>query len=123
MLGNFKKKMGVRRERAPFVLTPAMAYVMGGAGSAKYREFEELCCRAFNVLRRHSNLLLTLFTLMLNVGLPELRRAEDIYWLRDHLLIGKSEEEAAKHFKQQITVALNTKMTQLNDAVHLLVHA
>lgn len=28
-LGNFKKKFGVNRERAAFVFTPEMAYVMG----------------------------------------------------------------------------------------------
>jgi phosphatidylinositol-4,5-bisphosphate 3-kinase len=29
-LGNFKSKFGVRRERAPFVFTPEMAFVIGG---------------------------------------------------------------------------------------------
>jgi phosphatidylinositol kinase/protein kinase (PI-3 family) len=32
-LGNFKKKFGFKRERAPFVLTPDYAHVMGGRGS------------------------------------------------------------------------------------------
>ena len=32
-LGNFKKKFGFKRERAPFVLTPDYAFVMGGRGS------------------------------------------------------------------------------------------
>ena len=31
-LGNFKSKMGMRRERAPFVFTPAMAAVLGRTG-------------------------------------------------------------------------------------------
>lgn len=30
-LGNFKKKFGVNRERAAFVFTPEMAFVMGGS--------------------------------------------------------------------------------------------
>ena len=29
-LGNFKSKFGFKRERAPFVFTTEMAYVMGG---------------------------------------------------------------------------------------------
>jgi phosphatidylinositol kinase/protein kinase (PI-3 family) len=29
-LGNYKKKFGIKRERAPFVFTPDFAYVMGG---------------------------------------------------------------------------------------------
>ncbi len=28
-LGNFKSKMGIRRERAPFVFTPAFAAILG----------------------------------------------------------------------------------------------
>ena len=29
-LGNIKSKAGVKRERAPFVLTPDFVYIMGG---------------------------------------------------------------------------------------------
>ncbi len=29
-LGNFKKKLGIKRERAPFVFTPAFAEILGG---------------------------------------------------------------------------------------------
>jgi hypothetical protein len=31
-LGNFKKKLGIKRERAPFVFTPAFAEILGGEG-------------------------------------------------------------------------------------------
>jgi len=122
-LGNFKKKLGVRRERAPFVFTPAMAFVLGGSNAALFREFELLCCKAYNVLRRHSNLLITLFSLMLQCGIPELETEGDISWLRDKLLIGRTDEEASKHFVARIHEALTTWTTQLNDAVHLLIHA
>lgn len=122
-LGNFKKKLGVRRERAPFVFTPAMAFVLGGSNSPLFKEFEQLCCRAYNVLRKHSNLLITLFSLMLQCGIPELETDGDIVWLREKLLIGSSEEEASKYFIARIHEALTTRTVQLNDAVHMLVHA
>jgi len=31
-LGNFKSKLGVKRERAPFVFTPQFAHVLGSEG-------------------------------------------------------------------------------------------
>lgn len=60
MFGNFK------RDRTPFVLTSDMAYVINGGDkpSAKFHHFVDLCCQAFNVVRKHGNLLLHLFGLV-----------------------------------------------------------
>ena len=44
-LGNFKTKFGVKRERALFVFTPAMAHVLRAVPRA-FERFEELACRA-----------------------------------------------------------------------------
>lgn len=58
------KWKGIKRETAPFVLTPEIAYVMGGEKGADFKLFTNLCCKAFNLLRAHSNLFLTLFILV-----------------------------------------------------------
>jgi len=55
-LGNYKKKFGFKRERAPFVFTPDFAYVMGGKDSKDFNRFVELFCKSYNILRRHANL-------------------------------------------------------------------
>jgi phosphatidylinositol-4,5-bisphosphate 3-kinase len=122
-LGNVKYKMGYKRERAPFVFTPAFAAVLDKPGSPLYERFLELACNAYNTLRRQADHLITLFYLMLSCGIPELRREEDIFYLRDKLLIGSTDEEASIHLKKQIDVSLKTKATQLNDAFHLIKHA
>jgi phosphatidylinositol-4,5-bisphosphate 3-kinase len=122
-LGNFKSKFGYKRERAPFVFTPAFAAVMGGEGAPAYRRFEALACSAYNVLRRHGHLLITLFYLMLASGLPELEDIKDMAWLQDKLMLTATDEEAAEHFRKQIKVSLNTRATLFNDAVHLFKHA
>lgn len=121
-LGNFKSKLGVKRERAPFVFTPSMLDAIGGKKSENYQTFKTLACDAFRVLRAHSNLLITLLVLALTCGIPELASAEDIKWVHKTLMIELSDEEAEQRFKKLITVALNTKTTQLNDAVHLMAH-
>jgi hypothetical protein len=43
-LGNYKSKFGIKREKAPFIFTPAMAHVMGGTDTAEYSSFEAQCC-------------------------------------------------------------------------------
>lgn len=121
ILGNFKSKLGVKRERAPFVFTPAMKCVIGN--EQQYQCFVDLCCDAYNILREHSMLLVSLFSLALPCNLPELQTEKDVMWLYDKLLIEASEEEAAAHLSKQLEVSLNTRGTRLNDAAHMLAHA
>jgi phosphatidylinositol-4,5-bisphosphate 3-kinase len=96
--------------------------VLGEKGADDYARFSDLCGRAYNVIRAHANEFINLFQLMLSTGIPELQRAEDINWLRECMLIGHSEESASAHFANRITVALHTRTTQLNNAVHILAH-
>mmetsp|Transcript_5059 Transcript_5059/g.11040 ORF Transcript_5059/g.11040 Transcript_5059/m.11040 type:complete len:1146 (-) Transcript_5059:375-3812(-) len=121
-LGNIKKKFGVKRERAPFVFTPDLAFAMGGKKSKKYAEFEELCCKAYNILRRHAHVFINLFSLMLSTGMPELKKPSDIDYLRDAFSLSLNEQEAASKFKALIDESLNCKTTLVNFAIHNLVH-
>jgi phosphatidylinositol-4,5-bisphosphate 3-kinase len=121
-LGNIKRKFGVKRERAPFVFTPDFAYVMGGEGAAKYKEFEEQCVREYQVLRRNTGMLITLFVLMLSTGIPELQSKSAIEYLRNALQVDASVAEASKYFKGLIKESLNSKATQWNNYVHIMAH-
>jgi phosphatidylinositol kinase/protein kinase (PI-3 family) len=96
-----------------------MAFIFGGKRSARFKEFERLCARAYNVLRKHSNLLISLFSLMLQCGIPELETDSDLLYLRDNLLIGNSNEEASNFMINKIHEALHVKATQFNDAMHM----
>ena len=105
-LGHFKKKFGINRERVPFVLTEDFLHVIArGAdfrkSSSCFDAFRELCGEAYVSLRRHSNLLITLFTMMLRTGIPELRTLDDISYLKTSLQVGVSEEKARKFFQAQ----------------------
>ena len=121
-LGNFKKKFGIRRERAPFVLTPDFAFVMGGRDSEQFKKFVAISCQAFNILRRHSDLFLNLFAMMLSTGIPELRSPKDIEWMQRAFCGGCSDEEAAEEFTKLIYESLDTKATQINNYIHNLAH-
>ena len=44
-------------------------------GSETFDRFVRVCCRAYNILRRCSHEFITLFSLMLSTGIPELQAA------------------------------------------------
>ena len=53
ILGNFKVKFGVKRERSVFLLTPEMANVY--INEKKEKMFEKICAKAFNILRYNAH--------------------------------------------------------------------
>lgn len=104
-LGHFKKKFGINRERVPFVLTDDFLQVIARGSdvrkSGSFDTFRNLCGEAYLSLRRHSNLLITLFTMMLRTGIPELKTLDDISYLKTSLQVGVSEEKALEFFQAQ----------------------
>ena len=123
-LGNIKRKFGVKRERAPFVLTPDFVYVMGGKSGENFVRFQEMCCRAYLILRRNAHMFINLFAMMLSTGIPELKASEDLYYLRDAFRLEMTDQEASQFFKDQIFESLRLGWsTQLNWWIHNLAHA
>lgn len=55
-----------------FKLNTEMVEAMGGPESTRYITFQTLMIEAFNALRRSSNLLINLFTLMLDAGISDI---------------------------------------------------
>ncbi|EDQ90489.1 PI3K-CA gamma [Monosiga brevicollis MX1] len=123
-LGNIKTKFGVKRERAPFVLTPDFVFVIGGQESREFDGFIKICVQAYLVLRRHAQLLISLFAMMLSTGIPELQHETDIAYLRRSLnLDAPSEAQAAADFKELIYSCLKLSWTtQVNFLMHNLAH-
>uniref|UniRef100_A0A2M4CHI5 Putative phosphatidylinositol 3-kinase vps34 involved in signal transduction n=1 Tax=Anopheles darlingi TaxID=43151 RepID=A0A2M4CHI5_ANODA len=113
MFGNFK------RDRTPFVLTSDMAYVINGGDrpSAKFHQFVDLCCTAFNIVRRHGDLLLHMFALMTTSGIPGVT-VEAVNYVRNALLPGQSNPEAAATFAKMIHISLKSWFTQFNFFLH-----
>uniref|UniRef100_A0A336MPB8 phosphatidylinositol 3-kinase n=1 Tax=Culicoides sonorensis TaxID=179676 RepID=A0A336MPB8_CULSO len=115
MFGNFK------RDRTPFVLTSDMAYVINGGDrpSDKFHYFVDLCCKAFNIVRKHGDLLLHMFALMATSGIPGVT-TEAVTYVRNALLPGQSNPEAAASFAKMIHISLKSWFTQFNFFLHNL---
>eukprot|EP01094_Clydonella_sp_ATCC50884_P004599 TRINITY_DN13641_c1_g1_i1.p1 TRINITY_DN13641_c1_g1~~TRINITY_DN13641_c1_g1_i1.p1 ORF type:complete len:543 (-),score=203.77 TRINITY_DN13641_c1_g1_i1:409-1857(-) len=119
-LGNWERFAGISRDRAPFVFTPEMCFVMGGKSSEGFEQFCELSCLAYNSLRRNADIFISLFSLMVSAGTAELNKYEDIAFITQALSLELSDEAAAAHFRKLIHKALNTTYTRVNNAIHLM---
>eukprot|EP01087_Luapelamoeba_hula_P012509 TRINITY_DN3491_c0_g1_i1.p1 TRINITY_DN3491_c0_g1~~TRINITY_DN3491_c0_g1_i1.p1 ORF type:complete len:1193 (-),score=145.86 TRINITY_DN3491_c0_g1_i1:18-3596(-) len=113
---------GIPRETTPFVLTAEFAHVMGGEHSPNFRRFVQHCCKAYNIIRKHGHLFITLFVMMLSSGIEQVRTIEDLYYLRDVLALDLSEEDAANRFTQLIAESLSNQVVKFNNAVHIHFH-
>ncbi|XP_067658199.1 phosphatidylinositol 4,5-bisphosphate 3-kinase catalytic subunit alpha isoform-like [Haliotis asinina] len=115
-LNHRKKKFGINRQRVPFVLTEDFLRVIAkGADQPskqkEYERFQEMCVSAFVVLRDNKRLLITLFSLMLSCGIPELQSLDDIEYIRKTLSVEKTEKEAVKYFIEQLQKAYGGQWT------------
>ena len=122
ILGHFKKKFGIEREKAPFIFTPQMAYVLRGEAetSEMYQLFVDMCCRAYNIIRRNADVLESMLNLMLTANLPEVETVEDVSWVRQKLRLDLDDEAASKHFTNLIDESLHTVTTQIMDVIHIM---
>jgi len=126
-LGNFMTKMGISRERTPFVFTSQMAYVIldgkkFNPQNERYIAFEKRCVDAFELLRNRATEMESMFLLMVSAGLPELVYSEDVIYLRDMLCLDMTQEQAAKSLKKNLSAAMNDSMRVVDNFAHLYVH-
>ncbi|OHT01713.1 phosphatidylinositol 3-kinase catalytic subunit alpha, beta, delta [Tritrichomonas foetus] len=117
-LGNFKTKLGYQRENAPFHFSPACAYVLDDVDGPAFKQFLKDAGVAYNILRKNSRLLLTLFLLMLGTGIPELQNPKDIDYFKNMLCLTATEEEAAAEFVNKTKHSMDSTRTKLNNLFH-----
>ncbi|TSR87281.1 Phosphatidylinositol 4-phosphate 3-kinase C2 domain-containing subunit alpha [Bagarius yarrelli] len=116
MIGSFK------RDRAPFVLTSDMAYVINGGErpTSRFQLFVDLCSQAYNLIRKHSSLFLNLLSLMTQSGLPELTGTKDLQYVYDALQPQSTDTEATIFFTRLIESSLGSVATKFNFFIHNL---
>ncbi|KDO31800.1 hypothetical protein SPRG_03720 [Saprolegnia parasitica CBS 223.65] len=122
-LGFMKYQYGIKREKTPFVFTPEMAHVFGGIGTDMFRKFQDLAGEAFNVVRRHLHLLVSLLLLMIPADMPELRRRDDINYIVEIMGSDKSDAEAAAMFADLIVQCTKNTFKRIDNTLHILKHS
>lgn len=121
ILGKFKEKFGIRRERVPFVLTNDFVYVITAGNTKKenFKLFQKYCEQAFAILRTKGSFIISLFAMMLSSGISELSSIDDLEYLRETLVLDLNKKDALKHFRCKFDDALkNSWKTNINWMAH-----
>lgn len=116
------------RDPKPFAplmkLSKEMIEGMGGARSAHYQAFKQHCFTAYTTLRKSSNLILNLFSLMVNANIPDIRMEPDKavgkVKERFHLEL-RTEEEVVRMFEALMEDSVTAMFPALIDWTHGIV--
>jgi phosphatidylinositol 3-kinase len=112
------------RDPKPFApmmkLCKEMVEGMGGANSPHYLQFKQHCFTAYTTLRKSANLILNLFSLMVDANIPDIRIEPDkaVLKVKERFHLELSEEEAIRHFEQLINDSVNAIFGVVIDRLH-----
>ncbi|CAI5442082.1 unnamed protein product [Caenorhabditis angaria] len=103
ILGHGKTKLGIQRDRQPFVLTEHfLCVIQKGQTVSKeshdVQKFRDLCTDAYILLWEQRNLFESLFTLMQGMELPELSTSQDLEHLKKTMCVGVDQKVDAERF-------------------------
>ena len=125
----FHADFGFILGRDPKPFAPAMKLCkemvdgMGGASSEQYRQFKQYCFTAYTALRKSSNLILNLFSLMVDANIPDIKLEPDkvVLKVKERFHLEMSEEDAIRHFERLIEDSSNAIFPVVIDRLHGLV--
>ncbi|KAL2801086.1 kinase-like domain-containing protein [Aspergillus keveii] len=112
------------RDPKPFApmmkLCKEMVEGMGGTSSPLYLQFKQYCFTAYTTLRKSANLILNLFSLMVDANIPDIRVEPDkaVLKVKERFHLEMSEEEAIRHFEQLIGDSANAIFGVVIDRLH-----
>ena len=117
------------RDPKPFApvmkLTKEMVDCMGGVQSEHYKKFKQYCFLAYAALRKSSNLILNLFSLMVDANIPDIRLEPDkaVLKVKERFHLELSEEDAIRYLERVIEDSLASLAPVVLDKLHELVQA
>jgi hypothetical protein len=118
-LGHFKSKMGIKRERAPFVFTRQFQNVLGDDNSPLFLDFKDKLAKGYTILRANKGAIVTLLRILLCTGIPELDE-KSLRFLEGTLAMKKKQKEALVYLNKQLADSLDSVSTKLNFAIHIV---
>lgn len=130
ILGHGKTKLGIQRDRTPFVLTEHIVNVVvkgakNGRETHEMSKFKQLTVDAYYYLWEYRTLFLSLFSMMRSMKLPELSTEQDLDYLKFALCVNTNDrKEAEAFFAQVFDDALKSSWsTKTNWFFHSVKHA
>lgn len=122
----FHADFGFILGRDPKPFAPAMKLCkemvdgMGGPSSQHYRHFKQYCFTTYTTLRKSSNLILNLFSLMVDANIPDIKLEPDkvVLKVKERFHLEMSEEDAIRHFDALIEDSSNAIFPVVIDRLH-----
>lgn len=104
----------------PMKLSKEMVEGMGGAASEFYQTFRKQCFTAFLHLRRHANLILNLFSLMVDANVPDIALEPDktVKKVQDKFRLDLSDEEAVQYLQSLIDESVTAMFPVVVEHIH-----
>jgi phosphatidylinositol 3-kinase len=102
----------------PIKLCQEMVDVMGGKNNPRFEEFKQKCVNAYWVLRDNARVIVNMFYLMIDSGIPELNDIENLYKLHEKFVPGLSNDEASTSFLTNLEESINALMPVLMEKFH-----
>lgn len=112
------------RDPKPFApqmkLCKEMVEGMGSSTSPHYAAFKSYCFTAYTTLRKSSNLILNLFSLMVDANIPDIKVEPErvVEKVRERFHLEMSEEEAMRHFEALIVDSVGSIFPVVIDTIH-----
>jgi len=104
----------------PMKITREMVDAMGGMGSDNFAKFCTLVRTSFLHLRRHANLILNLFSLMVDANVPDIALEPDktVQKVQDKFKLELNDEQAVHHITEQVEQSIRSFMPVVVDQLH-----
>ncbi|XP_060571535.1 phosphatidylinositol 3-kinase catalytic subunit type 3-like [Ruditapes philippinarum] len=104
----------------PMKLSKEMVEAMGGSTSDHFKDFKQHCYTAFLALRRSANLILNLFSLMVDANIPDIALEPDktVKKVQDKFVLHLTDEEAVAYLQNLIDESVSAMMAALVEQIH-----
>ena len=103
----------------PIKLCKEMVDCMGGRESKRFEDFKQKCVNAYWVLRDNAKVIVNMFYLMIDSGIPELNNIEMLNKLHDKFGPFFNKQQASNSLLSNLEESVNAIMPVLMEKIHI----